>query len=397
MKTILNLLIILGFLFFSSCNSSHDEDKKQSIEVSFDLKNAESDQFDSVFQIQEVFPLLGSEDVPIKRVKRLIKQEKSYWLLAPDLILLTDLEGRVIRTISDKGQGPGEFQSLDDIRWNESSQLMEVLDRTSGKLISYNVAGDFQKEWKNRFLYTSLSFFPLGKEYLIYGGAFFDGEGDRLILVSPESGEKTNGFLPINNERNFLNVLNHDVFFGSQSGVELFFSDRDTIYSIATEQVFPLVTFNAGSNKVPREVYQRNFTNIMEYREELKKQNYVTLFTIQPTNKHYYLRFRHQSDFYPAILEKSSGKLKLIKAWDSGFGTEFEDLSSYFTLAPIGSEKDHIYFSIDPYEVKSTIEKLKDHPNLSAFLKANPRIREIYEQFDNYENPYILKLSIREF
>lgn len=390
-------MIIFGFLFFCNCKSSLDEVKKESAEVLFDLKKSEIEKFDSVFQVIELFPLEGSEDLPIQRVKRLIKHESTYWLLAPDLILLTDLEGRIIRTISDKGEGPGEFQSFDDIRWNESSQLMEVLDRTSGKVISYNVVGDFQKEWKNRFLYTSLSFIPFGKEYLIYGGAFFDGQGDRLILVSPESGEKTNGFLPIDKERNFLNVLNHDVFYKSQSGLELFFSDRDTIYTIESDQVFPLFIFNAGLNKVPQEVYQRDFANIMEYREELRKENYITLFTIQPTDKYYYLRFRHQSDFYPAILEKSSGKLKLIKAWDSGFGTEFEDLSFYFTLAPIGSEEDHIYFSIDPYEVKSAIEKLKDHPNLSAFLQANPRINQIYDRFNEYENPYILKLSIREF
>lgn len=391
------LLIILGIPFLKGCESTQYDDIKNLAVVSIDLEKAQTLPFDSVFQVDELITLLGSENLPIKKIKRLEKQGLQYWVLTSDFILITDLNGNMIRQIADKGEGPGEFQSLDDIRWNETSQAMEILDRTSGKLLSYNISGDFQKEWKNKFLYTSLSFYPMGKDYLIYGGAFFDGEGHRLINVSRESGEKTIGYLPIEKEKNFLNVINNDVFFDNQTTLELFFSDRDTIYSISNDMVSPSVIFNPGANKVPNELYQSDFTSIMEYLEELKKNNYITLFTIQPTLNYYYLRFRQQSNFYPSILQKSSGKFKLIKAWDSGFGAEFSELSSYFIFAPIASDEEHLYFSLDPYAVKTAIDNLKDHPKLSEFLTAYPRIQEVYNQFPTYENPYILKLSIREF
>lgn len=393
-RVILKCFVLLSF---GACTSVQRDIPLDTVTVQFDLKQAAILNFDSVFIIEDLILLENSMDLPISNLNRIIKKKSSYWILTPEFVLITDIQGKVTRIISDLGEGPGEFQSLDDIRWNESSQLMEILDGTSGKILSYSEKGDFQKEWKNKFLYAALSFTPVGRNYLIYGGAFFDGEGDRLLEVFPESGEKIKGFLPINKERNFLNVLNHDVFFESQSGLDLFFSDRDTIYSITSHQVSPRVIFNAGANKVPEIVYQGDFTNILEYREELRKGNYITLFTIQPTEDAYYLRFRYQSDFYPAILEKSSNRLKLIRNWNSDFGVEFRDLSSFFTFAPIGSDETHIYFSVDPYEIKSAIDELKDHPNLSAFLEANPRIREIYERFDEYENPYILKLRIREF
>lgn len=384
-------------LILLCCGSPEPEIKPELKTVSIDLSQALTLSFDSVFKVEELISLQGSENLPIRSINRLFKKEEVYWILTNDLIILSDLEGNLIKLISNKGMGPGEYQSLDDIRWNEKDQLMEVLDRTEGKILSYSLSGEFEKEWKNRFLYTALSFSPYEGDYLVYGGTFFEGEGDRLVLVSTETGEKTNGFIPLGKERNFLNVINNDTFFQNHQSLEFFFSDNDTIYRIDADGAYPEVVFDPGQYKVTEEILQRDFENIMEFRQELSRGNQISLFTIQPTQKNYYLRFRQQNEFFPSVYNRSTGEIRIIKNWDSDFGPEFEKLGSFFIFAPIASDADFLYFPLDPYEVKSAVDELQDHPNLEDFLESNQYIKEIYENFENYENPYILKVSIREF
>lgn len=379
------------------CTAPQKEKDKDQKVVTVDLNKARSFDFDSVFKVEDHFPLGGTENLPIKRVKRLIKHESSYWLLTTDLILLTDLQGTVIRTISDKGEGPGEFQSLDDIRWNNTSRSMEILDRTSGKIISYNKSGEFQKEWKNRYLYAAQSFFSQGKDYLIYGGTSFDGDGNRLVRVSSETGEIQSGYLPLGKEKNYLNVTNHDTFSNLDRGLEFYYSYQDTVYSVEESALRPKYIFDFKEFTTPKSIYNRDFQDILAFELELQSKNFASVFYIKTLSDFIFLRVLQSSVFSTILINRNSLNVKVVKNWESDFGPEFEKLTSYFMFSPIASDESCLYFSVDPYAIKSAIEQLKDHPNLSAFLEANPRIREINDRFDEYENPYILKLSIREF
>ncbi|TNF42210.1 MAG: 6-bladed beta-propeller [Cytophagales bacterium] len=395
--TISLLSVALFLVVYSSCTSPQTNKNTDQEVVLVDLEKARSFSFDSVFKVEEHFPLVGSEDLPIKRIKRLIKHESTYWLLTTDLILLTDLQGTVMQTIADKGEGPGEFQSLDDIRWNYSSRSIEILDRTSGKIISYSKTGEFQKEWKNRYLYAAQSFYPQGKTYLIYGGTSFDGGGNRLVRVSQETGEILSGYFPLGKEKNYLNVTNHDTFSKLDRSLEFYYSYQDTIYSVEESALRPKYIFDFKEFTTPKSIYDRDFQDILAFELELESRNFASVFFIKTLPEFIFLRVLQSSEFSTILINRNSLNVRVVKHWESGFGPEFEKLSSYFIFSPIASDESFLYFSLDPYAIKSAIEDLKDDPNLSSFLQANPRIREIYEQFDTYENPYILKLSIQEF
>lgn len=398
MKNLIFIIFQFSLVYILTGCNPQNNDVEVDVEVLFvDLDLSNYVPFNSVFNLDKLIPLKGTQDNPINKIKRLIKHEETFWILSTNEILITDLNGQLLRTISSEGEGPSEYQSLDDIRWNKSSQLMDVLDRTSGKLISYTQEGEFEKEWRNQYLYAALSFLPAENDYYIYGGVFFQGDGDRIILVSTETGGKLQGYIPIGKERNFLSIINNDSFYELTNDVEFFFSDNDTVYSISSNEIQSKYIFDFGKYKMPKDFLDRDFENIMVYRNESSIRNYVTLFNIQPTEDYYYLRFRQNTNFYPTVLNRATNEIKIIHNWDSGFGEEFDNLSAYFFYAPIGSDEQYLYASVDPYAVKSEIEKLKDHPNLAAFLEANPPIKTIYENFSRYENPYLLKLSIKAF
>ncbi len=392
-----NLFYLQVFLVFVSCSSPDKKDLIESKSITINLEDANPERFDSIFAIEEMIAIGGSEAIPIKQFKRILRRENNYWTLTSYKILHLDSSGEILDSISRQGKGPGEFQTVDDIRWNESSNFLEVLDKNSGKLLRFDSQGEFQNEWKNPYLYLATSFMPQGDDYFIYGGVFFNGDGDRAVMVSGETGEKKKGFSKIGNERSYLSVLNNDTFYSKDGDIEFFYSDSDTLYTLSEEGSRVKYIFDFGKFQTPREFFDRSFENIMDFRNQAAENNYASVFSIQPTEKHIFLFIIQGSDFYTAIVDRTTNKVRTAKSWSTDFGKDFSNLSSFSAYTPIGSDSQFLYFSIDPYSIKSEIDKLSGNPSLPEFLKSNPYIDRIYQDFDKYENPYLLKIRIKDF
>lgn len=386
--------VIISALFFN-CSSPENTEEIESKSVSINLLDANPDKFDSMFAVEEMIPIIGSENNPIKQIKRILQRENNYWILTSDKIFHLDLSGKILDSISKQGNGPGEFESIDDIRWNERSNLLEVLDKNSGKLLRFNINGEFQNEWNNDYLYLATSFMPQGDDYFIYGGVFFNGDGDRAVMVSGKTGEKKKGFSKIGNERSYLSVLNYDTFYAKDGEIEFFYSDSDTLYTLNEKGAYTSYILDFGKFQTPKEFFDRSFENIMDFRNQAAENNFASVFSIQPTDRHFFIFVIQGSNFYTAILDRNTNKVRVAKGWSTEFGSDFSNLSSYLAYTPIGSDSQFLYFSIDPYSVKSEIDKLNENPSLPEFLKMNPYIDRIYQDFDKYDNPYILKLKIK--
>jgi hypothetical protein len=390
------LTLCISFLIIS-CSSSTKETINELESISINLQDAKSGRFDSIFTVEDLISLKDSEGNPITKIKRILSLEKNYWILSSEKILHLDSNGEILNQLSNQGQGPGEYQSVDDIRWNENSNLLEVLDKNSGKLLRFTVEGTFHDEWKNPFLYLATSFIPQGDDYYIYGGVFFNGDGNRAVLVSGKTGEKINGYSKIGKERNYLSVLNNDTFYNTGDKTEFFYSDSDTLFTLGESGARAKYFFDLGEFQTPEEFFDRDFENIMDFRNKAAENDYASVFSIQPTNKNLFLFIIQGSKFYTAIVNRSSHEVKITKGWSSEFGDDFSNLSSYLAYTPIGSDSEFLFFSVDPYAIKSEIDKLKGNPSLPDFLKSNSLIDRIYQNFETYENPYILKVRIKEF
>jgi hypothetical protein len=387
-KSIYILQVFIVSVLFINCSPPNKKDTIESKSITVNLQDANPERFDSIFAMEELISIGGSEDIPIKQIKRILSRENNLWLLTSNKILLLDGSGKILDSISRMGDGPGEFQSVDDIRWNEDSNFIEVLDKNSGKLLRFNSKGEFQNEWNNPYLYLATSFIPQGDDYFIYGGVFFNGDGDRTVLVSGKTGEKKKGFSKIGNERSYLSVLNNDTFYATDGDIEFFYSDSDTLYTLSENGSSIKYIFDFGKFQTPREFFDRSFENIMDFRNQAAANNYASVFSIQPTDKHFFLFIIQGSKFYTAILDRTTNEVRVAKGWSTEFGMDFSNLSSYLAYTPIGSDSQFLYFSIDPYSIKSEIDKLNGNPSLPD---------RIYQDFDKYENPYIFKIRINDF
>ncbi|REG83502.1 6-bladed beta-propeller [Algoriphagus antarcticus] len=392
-KTLFFLFIPILFSCVEKKSQTTDQ-LLQKISVQVESKKAYS--FQEIFEVVDVIPIKNSQNFPIARIKNIKIIEDKFWILTSKLVLIADLEGNLEKVIQSQGYGPLEYQKLSDIHWNPYLSLVEILDSDQGKIIRYDKNGVPKNEWKNKFLRLASSFYPQENNYWIYGGTFFDGEGARLVVVDNQNDKKLNTFFPLGDERNYLNVIEPNNFIAYNQDMLFFHSYNDTIYSIENDNLNPTYLLDFGPNKIPSELFSKDFKDIMEFGQELEKNGYIDLLgSIYFSEDKIFFRFFYEGKPISAVYSIKDKSTKIITNWKDEFGAGFGKLSSFLINMPIDSDGEFLYVSVDPYGIKSEAEKLKDNPSYDQFMLENLLIKNIIDQFDTYENPYILKLKVR--
>jgi hypothetical protein len=388
-------VMIVNLLFFS-CQRNENDTVDLPTTINVDVLTARGFEFSDIFEIKEIISLKNSQNLPITSIKRIINHQNGHWILTPEMVLLIEKDGTIKNIRDSKGSGPAEYKSLDDIQWNALSSEMEILDTSNGKLLRYNEKGNYLGEWRNKYLYASYAFLPDGINYWIYGGTAFDGDGFRLVKVNSKTGIKENSYFPLGKEKDYLNILSENLFLKTKEDFRFYYSFNDTLYSISDGDIKKMYFLDFGKNSIPANLFEEEYTNIMEFFERLKSSGLAyNLNGLAITDNHIFLRFFQNGKPITGLLKKENGSLDLVKNWESKYGEKYRILSSYFISRPVGSDSESIYFALDPYEIKSAVDSLTDDPNLQFFLEENPEIKNIYDQFGSYENPYILKLKVK--
>lgn len=397
MKLLKQLLFLLTILTFYSCEQKNSESTHGNLQkIPVQLENKTAYKFKEIFEIIDLIPIKNSQDFPISKIKKAKKIEDKLWILTPTLVLITDLESNLEKVIQSQGHGPLEYQKLVDIHWNPYLSLVELLDSDQGKLIRYDENGVAKNEWKNKYLRLASSFYPQEDSYWIYGGTFFEGDGDRLIQYDQKKDLKLEGYFPLGHERNYLNVIEPNNFISFNQDLYFYHSYNDTIYSLNKNKVNPSYLLDSGPNSIPAELFTREFKDIMEFSQQIEKSGYVDLLnSIYFSNENIFFRFFHNRKPFSAVYSMEKKSTKIIESWSHEYGSDFSKLSSFMINMPVDSDGEFLYFSVDPYAIKSEVEKLENDPNLEQFMTENPLIKMIIKDFDNYENPYILKLKAR--
>lgn len=398
MKLFNQLYSLLIIIIVFSCQEKNKNSVDQNLQnIPVQIENITDHSFHEVFEVVKLFPIKNSQNQPITEILKILKIEEKIWILTSSSILITDTEGELEQTIESIGKGPLEYLKLSDIQWNPYLSLVEVLDPDQGKLIRFGQNGLVINEWKNKYLRLASSFFPNENSYWIYGGTFFNGGGNRLVKVDSQDGEKLNGQFSLGSERNHLGVIESSNFIPKNQESLFYHSYNDTIYTLQDNKFSPSYLIDFGPQRVSNELLTGDFKDIREFGQELKKKGLADfLNSLYYSNQTFFFRFFYGGKPITAIHNLNDGNTKLIENWKVKYGTNYAKLSSYSINFPIGAEGEFLYFGVDPYTIKSEIEKLKSDPNLELFLSENPNLEMIISQFETYENPYILKLRVRK-
>ena len=151
MKNQFYYILIVGFLFFSCRDVSHD----RLIEIPVDLNSDFSLPLSLIADEIKAIALETTDESLINpdKIKSVHLFENHIYLHEQDKILVFRMDGKFIRSITSQGQGPGEFLILLKLAIDEKNKRLVIVDHA--KIICYDLYG--------KFLFQSSTIFEKGK------------------------------------------------------------------------------------------------------------------------------------------------------------------------------------------------------------------------------------------
>ena len=248
------------------------------------------DDFLKYIEYIDVVPLQNDGEHYIGANPELLVSEDSY--IVADMfnmhIYRYSKEGNYLNQIGMKGNGPAEFLTIDNIQLLPDG-ILNVFSQ-SGKVISYDIAGDFVAETLLED-YGGQGYY-VDNGYLVYYG---DGVG-RDYRISLDKGKSRKTFLTATD--NVLHYTSDSPVFSLNydESISIVDSYSPVIYRYSNGQVSEYLEFDFNETAVPSEYYEqespfaaadllltRDFSIIRRYFEN-EEYKFVEIFTNHPTS-----------------------------------------------------------------------------------------------------------------
>ena len=267
MKTIKHLFLG-GFSFLLlSCGGKKSGDQpaenisevpEYPITISF-AKGIETEQEVRLSEIArevKIVPLETKPECLVAKVSQGMIQMVDHNLFIPcseGLLQFTD-DGKFVRSVVKRGQGPGEYSIIRFIAANDRLKQIYIMD--NGRILTYTIGGDYVGESKIPFCWQ---FTLLGDS--AYVGYIYNNTGqkkDRLVLVDRQ-GETLNTF-PQYDQFTIANGLNYYLWgyydrylysFREEACCKEYYND--TVFTVTPERLEPRYILDLGKYKIPKE------------------------------------------------------------------------------------------------------------------------------------------------
>lgn len=203
-----------------------------------------------------IVPLETKPECLVAKVSKGMIQMIDHNLFIPcseGLLQFTD-NGKFIRSVSKRGQGPGEYSMIRFIAANDKLKQIYIMEH--GRIFSYTIDGDYIGESKIPFCWQ---FTLLGDS--AYVGYIYNNTGqkkDRLVVVDRQ-GETLNAFpqydqFTIANGRNYYLWGKYDRYVYSFKG-DAYCKEyyNDTVFTVTLQELQPRYILDLGKYKIPKE------------------------------------------------------------------------------------------------------------------------------------------------
>lgn len=182
------ILIALISLCLFAC-----QHKPEKAVIGSDSKTIAIDSLDNLpeREIKELrfIPLETNDDILLDNIRSIFYVNECFYMVTRQKIVVFDKKGKYVYYIDKKGNGPGEYTSIESVDINARGEVY-VLDGTNGKVIKYSSAGTRFEEY-----FTEEQFFDfaaLNDSVFYLGNVYKGGEVDiALAKYSPVTKEMT--------------------------------------------------------------------------------------------------------------------------------------------------------------------------------------------------------------
>jgi len=328
--------------------------------------------------------------------------------------LIFDWEGRFVRKIGQKGQGPCEDTNTilnilftDSFIYSKGQKIIEYdsLGQCTGKEKQLYLGGEletpsgrinmpvaFNRAEQNFAIYNYPdSVFFLDRNFNTLGGNRVVDLSLSKYMVAP--GHRLIQYITFNGKRSlFYNAFN------------------DTIFEVQSQTLLPRWIINMGIYKVPNDIYLGKYGVLLEKAAESYKNgsldkcelvqatdNKKRILSISETDDYLFFlwttilefaELRGLENTYPqvAYYNKHTGELVAVK--DHGF---FDDIHKGPDFLPLwGAFENKLISSIWPYELKEYIEKQQE-----AGKEIGKELLELSKQVEEESNPILIVVYLK--
>jgi hypothetical protein len=165
-------------------------------------------------------------------------------------IFVFDIQGKYIRRIGEKGNGPGEYIELNDVFYDAANKQILAHERYKNKIYTYNLHGELMSQSKVAKFHFD-SFCRTNEGYWIY--TWDHPDGYQLILLDEDLQNVKAACFP---QKDFFPGNMHASQFScDENGIPyFFFPPCNYVYQLSGTEALPFIEVDFGERTMP---YQR--------------------------------------------------------------------------------------------------------------------------------------------
>lgn len=316
-------VVIMG-LTIMGCATKKNKEPFSEIQV-FDItaipEDPESLPLSSIAESVRYVPLETNEEALISYVRKIIKDDHSYYILSGHAILRYNEEGKFLSKLDKRGKGPGEYNAINDFDISPSGQIMAI--STWNKILFYHLDGTFFK-----FIECNANYIDFidGHKLLTYRTNIMGNEEYSNLIINIEG--DTIAKFP---NRFKFELKNTGVGLPSWEYVrhrfenELFVSEihDDTLFRVTKENtLLPHHVFYTGGHRITADVrsdgtyFQQHFNDLIYLCNIMESSRYI-LYTF-PGKGSVYDKEKRLSHHFKELTNDIDGGLNFSPSYASG-------------------------------------------------------------------------------
>ncbi|QGY47919.1 6-bladed beta-propeller [Maribellus comscasis] len=343
-------LIIIN-LIISACNNNQTIQGDTSfLDLEVPVYDFQNVKMSDIISEYEIVPLEFTNKSMISGIFKIIIHDDLIYILdcfGAQSILVFDMKGNFKRSISRKGNGPGEITYPMDFEIIPEENRIDVLGYKMIK--SFSLQGSLIKE--SSYDFSSTGFKKLGETYYFEAPYKTD-----CLLYRTDENFKFKGFSLVRKKRDVSGTIVYSPFLQTNPNYITYWAlANDTIYKIDEKKSYPFRAINYGKYTYDHDDYaslsvEEKARLMMFNRDNIEK---CLLNKYFETDKYIEINYVIKGKHCVFIYNKET---KLSMHYDQKHLTDdITGLNLHGKIpALIGCDKERFYFMVAPYNYKST-------------------------------------------
>lgn len=342
----------LIILIFIGCSNSNGIKNNKISEIEIDVSKSVILDYSDSAHIIRCIPLETSEESVIREIEKIYITDSLVIIFDWKDVSVFNQEGNFIRKIGKKGNGPGEYNYLNDIFFDNKSGLIYLRDRLK-KMLVYSLDGRLIDEKQTKIWFDS--FCKIEGGYWLYSRYNVENpHGYTLRLVDDDFNEVA-GFFP---QKAFFATLDVSNFIQDEFGNNYYiYPYSNIIYKLSDHTPTPYLIINFGDKTMPYDKI-RSLPNSQAYESLLSQNTYLgAIRRYIFCDQRFYFSFSGmapRSTGYTARYDINRSSTVIYRSYSN-----FRPYEGLTFIEPIGTYKDLLIFTIQPDELpESTLKSL---------------------------------------